>query len=311
MAYCNQEKEIMQKLYSNILETIGSTPIVKLNSFKHKNSWVKLEYFNPAGSAKDRVAYSMLTRALDAGEITKETPIIEPTSGNTGIALAMCAGVLGMKFIAVMPENMSKERVKLIKAYGAEIVLTPAKEGMQGSVQKAQELKKELNGFIPMQFENKNNPYAHYVGTAEEIFEQTEGKIDVLIAAIGTGGTISGCAKKLKELKPEIKIFGVEAAESPLLTKGYAGAHKIQGISANFVPKTLDLEIIDEIIDIKGDEAIKASRQIAKEEGILVGISSGAVLCAIKEIGQKYQDKMIVGVLCDSGERYLSSELYE
>ena len=272
---------------------------------------MKLEYFNPAGSAKDRVAYSMLKGALDRGEVTENTPIIEPTSGNTGIALAMCAGVLGLKFIAVMPDNMSKERIKLIKAYGAEITLTPAKEGMQGSVQKAQELEKELNGFIPMQFENQDNPNAHFEGTAEEIFEQTEGKIDVLVASIGTGGTISGCAKKLKELKPEIKVIGVEAAESPLLTQGFAGPHKIQGISANFVPKTLNRELIDEIIDIKGDDAIQASRNIAKKEGLLVGISSGAVLCAINKISENYQDKMIVGILCDSGERYLSSELYE
>ena len=301
----------MQKLYSNILETIGSTPIIHLNSIEHKNSWVKLECFNPAGSAKDRVAYSMLKGALDRGEVTKNTPIIEPTSGNTGIALAMCAGVLGLKFIAVMPDNMSKERIKLIKAYGAEIILTPAKDGMQGSVQKAQELKKELNGFIPMQFENQDNPNAHFEGTAEEIFEQTEGKIDVLVASIGTGGTISGCAKKLKELKPEIKVIGVEAAESPLLTQGFAGPHKIQGISANFVPKTLNRDLIDEIIDIKGDDAIQTSRNIAKKEGLLVGISSGAVLCAINKISKNYKDKMIVGILCDSGERYLSSELYE
>lgn len=301
----------MQKLYSNILETIGSTPIVRLNSIKHKNVWVKLEYFNPAGSAKDRVAYYMLKNALANGKITKNTPIIEPTSGNTGIALAMCAGVLGMKFIAVMPDNMSKERIKLIKAYGAEIVLTPAKDGMQGSVQKAQELKEELNGFIPMQFENPDNPEAHYTGTAEEIFNQTGGKIDILVASIGTGGTISGCAKKLKELKPEIKVIGVEAAESPLLTQGFAGPHKIQGISANFIPKTLNKELIDEIVDIKGEDAIQTSRQIAKTEGLLVGISSGAVLCAMKEISEKYQDKMIVGILTDSGERYLSSELYE
>lgn len=301
----------MQKLYSNILETIGSTPIVRLNSVEHKNAWVKLEYFNPAGSAKDRVAYSMLKGALKRGEITKNTSIIEPTSGNTGIALAMCAGVMGLKFIAVMPDNMSKERIKLIKAYGAEIVLTPAKDGMQGSVQKAQELKEKLNGFIPMQFENSDNPNAHFTGTAEEIFNQTEGKIDVLVASIGTGGTISGCAKKLKELKPEIKIIGVEAAESPLLTQGYAGPHKIQGISANFVPKTLDMTLIDEIIDIKSDDAIETSRNIARTEGLLVGISSGAVLCAINKISGKYQDEMIVGILTDSGERYLSSELYE
>ncbi len=301
----------MQKLYSNILETIGSTPIVRLNSVTHKNSWVKLEYFNPAGSAKDRVAYSMLRKALENKEITLETPIIEPTSGNTGIALAMCAGVLGMKFIAVMPDNMSEERIKLIRAYGAEIVLTPAVDGMQGSVARANELKKELNGFIPMQFTNPNNPSAHYNGTGEEIFEQTEGKIDVLVASIGTGGTISGCAKRLKELKPEIKVIGVEAAESPLLTKGYTGAHKIQGISANFVPETLDRDLIDEIIDVKGDDAIKCAREIAQKEGLLVGISSGATLCAMKEIAKNYKDKMIIGILTDSGERYLSSELYE
>ncbi len=306
----------MQKLYSNILETIGNTPIVQVQSLGVQNVWAKLEFFNPAGSIKDRVAYNMLKEALREGVITKETVIVEPTSGNTGVGLAFCAAAMGLKFIAVMPENMSEERKKLIKAYGAQLVLTPKAKGMQGAVDKANELVKEFGCYMPMQFENKYNPAIHYATTAEEIYEQTEGKIDILVAGIGTGGTITGAGKRLKELNPHIITIGVEAAESPLLTQGSAGAHKIQGISANFVPEILNRQYVDEIFDVKGDDAIKTAREIAHEEGLLVGISSGAVLFAMKEIAQRYENKqgkapMIVGILADNGERYLSGELYD
>jgi len=303
----------MQKLYSNITETIGNTPIVRVNSLGAQNLWAKLEFFNPAGSIKDRASFNMLNEALSSGTITKESVIIEPTSGNTGVGLAFCAAALGLKFIAVMPENMSDERKKLIKAYGAELVLTSAQKGMQGSVDKADEMAHELGGkaYIPMQFENKHNPEVHYLKTAEEIYKQTDGKIDIFVAGTGTCGTITGAGKRLKELNPDIITIGVEAAESPLLTQGTAGPHKIQGISPNFVPEILDRQYVDEIFDVKGDDAVETARKVAREEGLLVGISSGAVLFAMKEIAKRYENKMIVGILADNGERYLSGELYE
>lgn len=305
----------MQNLYSNILETVGNTPIVAIKGLGEENLWAKLEFFNPCGSIKGRIAYNMLQEAIKAGKITNETTIIEPTSGNTGIGLSFCAAAMGLKFIAVMPENMTEERKKLIKAYGAKLVLTPKELGMQGSVDKANELAGELGekAFVPMQFENQNNPNTHYNSTAYEIYKQTGGKVDIVIAGIGTGGTISGIGKRLKELNPNIKIYGVQAQESPLLTGGMAGPHKIQGISANFIPKTLDMNYVDEIINIKGDEAISTARDIAKNEGVLIGISSGAVLFAMKIIAEKFKSEkpMIVGVLADNGERYLSGELYE
>ena len=313
----------MPKLYSNVLQLIGNTPIVKVNGafcgYKPQNLWAKLEYFNPAGSVKDRVAFNMLKTALDEGKIDKNTVIIEPTSGNTGIGLALCACVLGLKFIAVMPENMSQERKSLISAYGAQLVLTPKQLGMKGSLDKTQELIKEykqkgISVFEPSQFEKKTNPQTHFDTTANEIWDATEGKIDILIAGIGTGGTISGTAKRLKELKPEILAYGVEAYESPLLTKGQTGPHLIQGISANFVPNTLNREIIDKVIDIKGEDAISTMREAAKNEGILVGISSGAVLKAGVELDKKLffegKNKMIVCILADNGERYLSSGVF-
>lgn len=312
----------MGKLYENILDLIGNTPIVKVQGafggYKPQNLWAKLEYFNPAGSVKDRVAFNMLKSALDEKKITKDTIIIEPTSGNTGVGLAFCAAVLNMRFIAVMPENMSDERKKLIAAYGADLVLTPKQLGMKGSVERACELAKEyekqgISVFQAMQFENQKNPEAHYKTTANEIFEATEGKVDIVLAGIGTGGTITGVAKRLKELKPEIKAYGVEAAESPLLTEGKAGGHVIQGISANFVPKTLNLNYVDKVIDIKGEDAIKTMKRAAKS-GILVGISSGAVLKAAIEIDKKLfyegKNKMIVCVLADNGERYLSGSVF-
>lgn len=313
----------MPKLYSNVLELIGNTPIVKINGtydgYKPKNLWAKLEYFNPGGSVKDRVALNMLKTAIDNLEIGPDTIIIEPTSGNTGVGLALCASIFGVKFIAVMPENMSDERKKLISAYGAQIVLTPKSAGMQGSVDKAAQIAEQLraegkNVFETKQFENPNNPDTHYKTTANEIWDATEGKVNVLVAGIGTGGTISGCAKRLKELNPKIKAFGVEAAESPLLTKGVAAAHIIQGISSNFIPKTLERDIVDKVIDIKGDDAAVTTRNMAKEEGLLLGISSGAVLKAGLELDKKYffegKDKMIVCVLADNGERYLSGGIF-
>ncbi len=315
MAYSKPEKELMQSLYSNITETIGNTPMVRVNSLSVENIFAKLEFFNPGGSVKDRVAYNMLFEAMRAGLITKDSTIIEPTSGNTGVGLALCAAAMGLKFIAVMPENMTEERKKIIKAYGAKLVLTPKETGLQGSVDKANELVAQLGdkAFMPMQFENPDNPAIHYAVTAEEIYKQTEGKVDILIAGIGTGGTITGVGKRLKELNSNIITIGVEAAESPLLTQGKAGPHKIQGISANFVPKVLKREFVDEIFDVKQNDAIETARRVAREEGLLVGISSGAVLFAMKETAKKYLDKKptIVGILADNGERYLSGELYD
>ena len=312
----------MPKLYSNILDLIGNTPIVRVNGtyngYKPKNLYAKLEYFNPGGSIKDRVACNMIKSALDNLEIGSDTVIVEPTSGNTGVGIALCASVLGLEFIAVMPENMSDERKKLIAAYGAKIVLTPKNLGMQGAVDKAEQIAQKLrtegkNIFETKQFENPDNPLTH-IKTADEIWEATEGRVDAIIAGIGTGGTISGCAKRLKELNPKIKAYGVEAAESPLLTKGVAAAHAIQGISSNFVPKTLDMSVIDKLIDIKGDEAIEITREAAKKEGLLVGISSGAVLKAGIELDKKYsfegKEKIIVCILADNGERYLSGGVF-
>ena len=312
----------MPKLYSNILDLIGNTPIVRVNGtyngYKPKNLYAKLEYFNPGGSIKDRVACNMIKSALDNLEIGSDTVIVEPTSGNTGVGIALCASVLGLEFIAVMPENMSDERKKLIAAYGAKIVLTPKNLGMQGAVDKAAQIAQKLptegkNIFETKQFENPDNPLTH-IKTADEIWEATEGRVDAIIAGIGTGGTISGCAKRLKELNPKIKAYGVEAAESPLLTKGVAAAHAIQGISSNFVPKTLDMSVIDKVIDIKGDEAIEITREAAKKEGLLVGISSGAVLKAGIELDKKYsfegKEKIIVCILADNGERYLSGGVF-
>ena len=312
----------MPKLYSNLLELIGNTPIVKINGtyegYKPKNLYAKLEYFNPAGSIKDRVAYNMLKSAYDKGLITPDTVIVEPTSGNTGVGLALCASIMGIEFIAVMPENMTEERKKLIAAYGAKVVTTPKNLGMQGSVEKANQIAKKLkaegkNVFETKQFENPENPASH-IKTADEIWKDTNGEIKVLVCGIGTGGTISGCAKRLKEHNPKIKVLGVEPAESPLLTQGVAAAHKIQGIGANFVPQTLNKDLVDKIIDIKGDEAINITREAAKQEGLLVGVSSGAVLKAALELDKKFffegRDDMIVAIFADSGERYLSGGIF-
>lgn len=289
-------------IYDNVLELIGKTPIVRYS----EHIFLKLEYFNPSSSIKDRASYSMLKGAFERGEINRNTVIIEPTSGNTGIGLAMCCAVMGLKLIICMPESMSIERRKSISAYGAELVLTPASEGMQGSVNKAIELKKIYpNSFIPMQFENPDNPKAHKQ-TAQEIFEDTEGNVDIFVAGIGTGGTVVGINKYLKEFKPDVKVYGVEPLESPLFTSGKAGAHKIQGIGANFIPKICANCSIDGILTIEGDRAIAMAKELAQKHGIFCGISAGANVVAAIDLSRQYPDKNIVTVIPDTGERYLS-----
>ena len=294
-------------IYNNVLELIGNTPLVKYND----NIALKLEFYNPSNSVKDRASYSMIKTAKEEGLINDSTIIIEPTSGNTGIGLAMCCAVLGLKIIIVMPENMSDERKKIIKGYGAELVLTPASLGMKGAVDKAFELKNEhKNSFIPMQFSNLANPKAHEVGTAKEIFEATNGDVDIIVAGIGTGGTAIGIKNGLKKLKPDVKVFGIEPKESPLLTENNAGPHKIQGIGANFMTDIYKSGKLDGILDIKGDDAIKEAKELAKTKGILCGISSGANIAGAKQLAEKYPDKKIVTIICDFGERYLSTELF-
>ena len=289
-------------IYNNVLELIGKTPLVKYSD----NISLKLEYFNPSMSIKDRASYSMLKGAFERGEINNNTVIIEPTSGNTGIGLAMCCAVMGLKLIICMPESMSIERRKGIAAYGAELVLTPASEGMKGAVDKAYELKEAFpDSFIPMQFENPDNPKAHKA-TAKEIFDDTEGNIDIFVAGIGTGGTVTGVNKYLKELKPEVKVFGVEPAESPLFTSGKSGAHKIQGIGANFIPAICQDCSIDGVLTIEGERAVSTAKNLARKHGIFCGISAGANVAAAEDLALQYPDKQIVTVIPDSGERYLS-----
>lgn len=289
-------------IHDNVLELIGKTPLVKYN----ENVYLKLEYFNPSSSIKDRAAYSMLKSAFDRGEINNDTVIIEPTSGNTGIGLAMCCAVMGLKLIICMPESMSVERRKSISAYGAELVLTPASEGMQGSVNKAIELKKSYpNSFIPMQFENPDNPKAHKQ-TANEIYDDTEGNVDIFVAGIGTGGTAVGINKYLKELKSDVKVYGVEPSESALFTTGKAGGHKIQGIGANFIPKICEDCSLDGILTIESDRAISMAKELVQKHGIFCGISAGANVAATIDLSKQYPDKKIVTVIPDTGERYLS-----
>lgn len=296
------------KVYENVLELIGKTPLVKYSD----NLFLKLEFLNPSHSIKDRASFYMLKEAEKQGLINKDTVIIEPTSGNTGIGLAMCCAVMGLKIIIVMPESMSLERRKLIQGYGAELVLTPKEKGMQGAVDKANELKEKYpNSFIPMQFANPANPLAHIETTSKEIFEDTDGKVDIFVAGIGTGGTAIGMAKGLKALKPEVKVYGLEPFESPLLTEGQAGSHKIQGIGANFVPEIMKQGTLDGVVTVKGDDAIKMAKEVARTKGILCGISSGANILAGKKLAEENPDKLVVTVVCDFGERYLSTELFD
>ena len=293
------------KVYNNVIELIGKTPLVKYN----ENIYLKLEFLNPSHSVKDRASYYMLKDAKESGKINDNTVIIEPTSGNTGIGLAMCCAVMGLKIIIVMPENMSEERKKLIKGYGAELVLTPKEKGMQGAVEKAKELAKEYtNSFIPMQFSNMSNPKAHIETTSKEILEDTDGKVDIVVAGIGTGGTAIGIKKGLGD---KAKVYGVEPFESPLITNGVAGPHKIQGIGANFITDIYKSGELDGVMTVKGDDAIKEARNLAKTKGIMCGISSGANLYAAKQLAKQNPNKLIVTIMCDFGERYLSTELFE
>ncbi len=305
-------------IYQSVSELIGGTPLVQLNRFSANrglgaNLLAKLEYFNPAGSVKDRVAFAMLDTAEAEGKVKKNTVIIEPTSGNTGIGLAAAAASRGMKIILTMPETMSIERRKLLQAYGAEIVLTDGKQGMKGAIAKAEELAKENpNSFIPSQFSNPVNPQAHFKTTGPEIWADTEGKVDIFVAGVGTGGTISGVGSFLKSKNPAVRIVGVEPDTSAVISGKAAGPHKIQGIGAGFIPKNLDTEILDEVMPISAEAAYEAARGIAREEGFLVGISSGAALAAGIELAKRLENKgkNIVVLLPDTGDRYLSTELF-
>ena len=309
----------MSEIKNSFLDLVGNTPLVRVNNLIKKDELkadvlAKLEYFNPAGSVKDRIAKEMIQDALEKGLINENTTLIEPTSGNTGIGLSAVATALNLKIFITMPETMSVERRNLMKAYGAELVLTPGSEGMKGAIAKAKELASQIeNSFIPGQFENPANPTAHYKTTGPEIYEQTEGKVDIFVAGVGTGGTISGIGKYLKEKNPEVKVVAVEPASSPVLSTGKGGAHKIQGIGAGFVPETLDTKIYDEIITVENEDAFATGKEMAKTEGILVGISSGAALYAAKELAKREENagKTIVVLLPDGGDRYLSTPLIQ
>ncbi len=306
------------KIYNSVDELIGKTPLLALNNYKEQNGLTanllaKLEYFNPAGSAKDRVAKSIIEQAEADGILNPDTTIIEPTSGNTGIGLAAIAAAKGYKIIITMPETMSIERQKLMTAYGAKLILTDGAKGMSGAIAKAEEIaEKTPNSFIAGQFVNPANPKAHLETTGPEIWNDTDGKVDIFVAGVGTGGTISGVGEYLKSKNPNIKIVAVEPADSPVLSKGVAGAHGIQGIGAGFIPKTLNTDIYDEVITVKTEEAFSAARTVAHSEGVLIGISSGAALFAATEIAKKDENKgkTIVVLLPDSGERYLSTAMF-
>ncbi|MES5952864.1 cysteine synthase A [Bacillus fungorum] len=303
------------RVAQSVSELIGKTPIVKLNRIVESDSadiYLKLEFMNPGSSVKDRIALAMIEDAEKKGLLKEGDTIIEPTSGNTGIGLAMVAAAKGYKAILVMPETMSIERRNLLRAYGAELVLTPGPEGMGGAIRKATELAKEHGYFIPQQFKNQSNPEVHRLTTGPEIVEQMGDQLDAFIAGIGTGGTITGAGEVLKEAYKDIKIYAVEPADSPVLSGGKPGPHKIQGIGAGFIPETLDVEVYDEIIQVKTEQAFEYARRVAKEEGILVGISSGAVIYAATEIAKKLgKGKKVLVIIPSNGERYLSTPLYQ
>ncbi|MDD6197284.1 MAG: cysteine synthase A [[Clostridium] aminophilum] len=306
-------------IYKSITELVGNTPLVELKNYEASHELgakllVKLEYLNPAGSVKDRIGKALIEDAEKRGILKRDSVIIEPTSGNTGIGLAAVAAAKGYRLIITMPETMSVERRALLKAYGAELVLTDGSKGMKGAIAKAEELATSTpNSFIPGQFTNPANPQAHYDTTGPEIWKDTDGTVDIFVAGVGTGGTISGTGKYLKEQNPNVKVVAVEPAGSPVLSKGTAGPHKIQGIGAGFVPDTLDTEVYDEIIPVENDDAFAAGKDIAHTEGILVGISSGAALFAAAELAKKPENKgkTIVALLPDTGDRYLSTPLFE
>lgn len=308
----------MEKIAKHLTDLVGNTPLLELTNYEEEQGLdakiiAKLEYFNPLGSVKDRVALNMIEQAIKEGKINKDTVIIEPTSGNTGIGLSFVTASKGLHLILTMPDSMSVERRKIVAALGAEIVLTPGKDGMKGAIQKAEELKEQYgNAFIPQQFENGANPSIHERTTAEEILRDTDGKVDIFVSAVGTGGTITGTGRGLKKKNPNVKIVAVEPASSPVLSGGQPGPHKIQGIGAGFVPKVLDLELVDEIIRVENEDAFETSRKIASTDGVLVGISSGAALWAATELAKRPENKgkNIVVLLPDTGERYLSTTLF-
>ena len=306
------------KIAQNITDLIGNTPLLKLTNYDRTEKLDaeiigKLEYFNPLGSVKDRIGYAMIKDAEEKGLINKDTVIIEPTSGNTGIALSFVAAARGYKLIITLPDTFSLERRNMMKALGAELVLTPGADGMAGAIKKAEELAKEIpNSFIPQQFENPSNPEIHRNTTAEEIWKDTDGQVDIFVAGVGTGGTVTGVGEVLKAKNPAVKIVAVEPEDSPVLSGGQKGSHRIQGIGAGFIPKVLNMKVLDEIIKVKNDEAFSASRKLAKTEGLLVGISSGAALHAATVLAKRPENKSkrIVAILPDTGERYLSTALF-
>ena len=309
----------MSKVAKSLIELIGNTPLLELSNYEKLNKieakvLAKLEYFNPAGSVKDRIGYAMIKDAEDKGLINKDTVIIEPTSGNTGIGLAFIAAVKGYRMILTMPETMSIERRKLLKAYGAEIVLTPGKDGMRGSIEKAEELSKKIpNSFVPQQFKNPANPAMHEKTTAQEIWKDTDGKVDIFVAGVGTGGTVTGVARGLKAHNKNVKIAAVEPYDSAVLNGRRPGPHKIQGIGAGFIPDVYDKNVIDEVFDVKNEDAFDTAKKLSRVEGLLVGISSGAAVYAAKEIAKRPENKgkVVVALLPDTGERYLSTALFE
>lgn len=308
----------MEKIAKQLTELIGGTPLLELSNYEKKHSLsaqviAKLEYFNPLGSVKDRVANAMIEQGIKDGRINQDTVIIEPTSGNTGIGLAFVTAAKGLHLILTMPDTMSMERRKIVKALGAEIVLTPGRAGMRGAIEKAAQLKEEYgNAFIPQQFENEANPEIHKATTAQEIWKDTDGNVDIFVSSVGTGGTLTGTGEGLREKNPNVKIIAVEPATSAVLSGEKPGPHKIQGIGAGFIPKVMDMSLVDEVIKVGNEEAFETAREVAKSDGLLVGISSGAALWAATELAKQPENagKRIVVLLPDTGERYLSTSLF-
>lgn len=308
----------MEKIAKQLTELIGGTPLLELSNYEKKHSLsaqviAKLEYFNPLGSVKDRVANAMIEQGIKEGKINQDTVIIEPTSGNTGIGLAFVTASKGLHLILTMPDTMSMERRKIVKALGAEIVLTPGRAGMRGAIEKAAQLKEEYgNAFIPQQFENEANPEIHKATTAQEIWKDTDGNVDIFVSSVGTGGTLTGTGEGLREKNPNVKIIAVEPATSAVLSGEKPGPHKIQGIGAGFIPKVMDMSLVDEVIKVGNEEAFETAREVAKSDGLLVGISSGAALWAATELAKRPENvgKRIVVLLPDTGERYLSTSLF-